>query len=61
MRTADISCVSHWNYMNFESVILQSTAIFSPSRVVGMLTRLKCQVALEGVLSTFLKKAALNI
>lgn len=61
MRTADISCVSHWNYMNFESVILQSTAISSPGSVVVMLTRLKCQLAPEGVLSTFLKKATLNI
>lgn len=61
MRTADISCVSHWNYMNFESVILQSTTISSPGSVVGMLTRLKCQLAPEGVLSTFLKKATLNI
>lgn len=61
MRTADISCASHWNYMNFESVILQSTAISSPGSVVGMLTRLKCQLVPEGVLSTFLKKATLNI
>lgn len=42
--------------MNFESVILQSTAIFSPGGALGMLTRLKCQVAPAGVLSTFLKK-----
>lgn len=49
------------NDMNFESVILQSTSIFPPGSVVRMLTRLKCQIAPQDVLSTFLKKAALNI